>query len=332
METHGARYGPMDKKSIKVNQVALKELLDSKKAVSYKQLCEYIGLKEAGGNQKIKQLKDLEKFCKFKKAGTKFEILKVFDVENEIELEHGNNCFDKYIKCILFNKFLKSSNSSLYLTNTSLIMELKMVNDQFKSVKNNEDIRRGAAFKYHCISRNLEKALEVIGGNILGRWAKASLERISKQEYYLIEQGFQYATEERTNVNKKPKTMYTLTNVPIESDLHIQLLQFKKDALEELGLKSEKMSPYMRKLYNQTFNNISRRKLNGQINNLASVWSCMVIYPTEKAPQEGTSEEIRKAFEILNQEAIRKCKQSKQLDFLTGTARENIINGLIKAV
>ena len=317
----------MDNKLFKVNLIELKKLESTGEPVSYKVLCKKIGLDRVEGNQKRKQLKDLQKICSFDKNGSKYVITDVFSDTDEISLEHGNNVFDQYIERILIHIF-QSNPNPIYVTNSSLITILFMVNSNFKSVRSNEELKQNKAHEYHCVVKNLDMAMTVISNNILGRWARTALRRISAKGYFSAIPSYQFSTSYNMEIGHVEKIHFTTHDVAPDDEMYSIIDSSSKAVLAEMGLTSRRMDINKRIAYYRKLSEKVKEMVGDEIENLETVWDCLVLKRTDDQDIV-TTINLSDAIAKVNAEAVRKCEVSRQLNFLTGTARENIVSNLI---
>ena len=323
-----ARNGNMDNKLFKVNLIELKKLESTGESVSYKVLCEKIGLNRVEGNQKRKQLKDLQRICSFDKNGSKYVITDVFSDTDEILLEHGNNVFDQYIERILISVF-QSKPTPIYVTNSSLITMLFMVNSNFKGIRSDEKLKQEKAHEYHCVVKNLDMAMDVISNNILGRWARTALRRISAKGYFSAIPSYQFSTSYNIEIGHVEKIQFTTHDVAPDGEMYKIIDDSSKAVLAEMGLTSRRMDINKRIAYYRKLSAKVKEVVGDKIENLESVWDCLVLKRTDEQDVV-TKIDLSDAIAKVNAEAVKKCAASKQLNFLTGTARVNVVNDLIR--
>ena len=95
-----------------------------------------------------------------------------------------------------------------------------------------------------------------------------------------------------------------------------------------MGLSSRRMGPDQRITYYRKLSAKVKENVGEKIENLETVWDCLVI-KCVKDNEFISKVSLSEAIAMINNEAVKKCETTNQLDFLTGTAKKLIISGLI---
>ena len=275
------------------------------KVMNYKQLCNALGITAKSGVSKENQLEDLQ--C-------------VYD----LEIDDSGSGWTKYIlhgyrgieylptpetlqaiEYILLRLFYDCNTTELRCTNNQLLEFLDLVNMNF-------DILRNKTYSNRLTDEMREMVLPAsIAGNMLNTYVKRALKRLEGRSAMFCYPGFRlikavpYKDPNESGIWRIKKEY---EDVPIESEKHEKLMTIEHSVKRYMGLDSEWVPPEKIESY-QRRTGIALRKLDG---GYIGMYRVNVLKTTKEIVDIEISDLGRK----LNNMAVSKCLNSKQLDFL----------------
>nr|DAO57537.1 MAG TPA: hypothetical protein [Caudoviricetes sp.] len=273
--------------------------------MNYKQLCTALGITAKSGVSKENQLEDLQ--C-------------VYD----LEIDSSGSGWTKYIlhgyrgieylptpetlqaiEYILLRLFYDCNTTELRCTNNQLLEFLDLVNMNF-------DILRSKTYSNRLTDEMKEMVLPAnIAGNMLNTYVKRALKRLEGRSAMFCYPGFQlvksvpYRDPKESGVWRIKKEYY---DVPIESKMHEELMTMEHSVKRYMGLDSEWIPPEKFESY--------QRRMGICLRKFGEGYTSMYRVNVLKTTKEIVDVEISDLGRKLNNLAVNKCLNSKQLDFL----------------
>ncbi len=293
----------------KVNQVLNKEL-------TYKQLCQALDIPIKSGKSKIYQLKDLALYCDIQITShpTRYIITEIYDKA----LLPSKAKFQTPMEIIIMQLFKANNYETLYLTNSRLLECMKLVNSNYRIIKNSK-LREKLPFEANTLYVSASKS-----GEILMKWLGRALEKM--EGYGLLKWRKGYCLINKNIIDGKE--YISVFNVPLDSDEEKNIMECQRQAYLKLNLKYDEVHRWvpvgMKAQYQTQFDKEISKAFNGEFDGGFQV---NVLTPNVKGIKEMLT--TYESEQMLNQEAQRKIKETKQLDYLTGYDRERLIKEII---
>lgn len=290
--------------------------LNIKKELTYKQLCENLGLEIKYGNSKKAQIKDLSLYCDLQILShpTRYIINEVYDQS----LLPSKSKFQVPIEILIMQLFKANNFETLYLTNSRLLEYMKLVSPNYRIIKNPK-LRRKLPFETEHLYTGASKS-----GEILMKWLGRSLEKMEGYGFLKWRKG--YCLIKKNIVGDKEYT--SVINVPLTSDLEENIMECQRQAFMKLNLQYDKKHHWvpigMKAQYQAQFDREIFKAFDGAF---SGGFQVNVLTPNIKGIKE-----VLTAYEseqIVNQEAQRKIKETSQLNYLTGDERDKLIKEII---
>lgn len=286
------------------------------KPLTYKQLCQVLDIPAKSGKAKIYQLKDLALYCNIQTSSnpTRYTITEIYDKA----LLPSKAKFQTPMEIIIMQLFKANNYETLYLTNSRLLEYMKLVNSNYKIIKNpklREKLPFGTEILYDSASKS---------GEILMKWLGRALEKMEgcgllkwRKGYCLISKNIIDGEE-----------YISVFNVPLDSEEEKDIMECQRQAYIKLNLKYDKVHRWvpvgMKAQYQTQFDKEISKAFNGEFDGGFQV---NVLTPNVKGIKEILT--TYESEQMLNQEAQRKIKETKQLDYLTGYDRDRLIKEII---
>ena len=284
--------------------------------LTYKQLCQYLSLQSKSGKSKIYQIKNIELYCDLTITShpTRYIINEIYDKALIKERAKFQVPFE-----ILIMKLFKANNyQTLYLTNSRLLECMKLVNGNYRIIKNPK-LRNQLPFNTEGLYDGASKS-----GEILKKWLMRALERMENCGYLKKRRG--YCLVRQINIGKE--TITTIVNVPLDSELEQSIMECQRQAFFKLNLQFSKerrwIPPHMKAQYQALFDKEVREQLNGDY---IGAFEVNVLTPNTFGIKETLS--AYESEQLVNTEAQRKIQATKELNYMTGYEREQLIKEII---
>ena len=293
----------------KVNQILNKEL-------TYKQLCQALDIPIKSGKSKIYQLKDLALYCDIQITShpTRYIITEIYDKA----LLPSKAKFQTPMEIIIMQLFKANNYETLYLTNSRLLECMKLVNSNYRIIKNSK-LREKLPFEANTLYVSASKS-----GEILMKWLGRALEKM--EGYGLLKWRKGYCLINKNIIDGKE--YISVFNVPLDSDEEKNIMECQRQTYLKLNLKYDEVHRWvpvgMKAQYQTQFDKEISKAFNGEFDGGFQV---NVLTPNVKGIKEMLT--TYESEQMLNQEAQRKIKETKQLDYLTGYDRERLIKEII---
>ena len=217
-----------------LNYDELKKICDNKEELSYSKLCKRINIKELSGNSKIKQIRELSGICKFTKEKNKYKFEEICEKEI-IDLFDNRSIYVPYIQILLSHIFDIKNIDSCYFTMSDLMVELGMINTNFKQLT-------GGEMKKYCsyISRennfdseSFFKFVYKSYNSVLKPIVKNSLKSLQNKRVIDLING--YRVFKKVKYFEKEYILSEDTN--IQKDLGKELFSIESEAMTNLDIK-----------------------------------------------------------------------------------------------
>lgn len=290
--------------------------LNIKKELTYKQLCENLGLEIKYGNSKKAQIKDLALYCDLKILSnpTRYIIGEIYDQS----LLPSKSKFQTPIEILIMQLFKANNYETLYLTNSRLLEYMKLVNPNYYIIKNPK-LRQKLPFETEYLYTGASKS-----GEILMKWLGRSLEKMDS--YGLLKWRKGYCLVKKNNIGEHEYT--SVINVPLDSQLEKDIMECQRQTFIKLNLQYDEKHRWvpigMKAQYQTQFDREIYKMFEGSF---SGGFQVNVLTPNAKGIKE-----VLTAYEseqIVNQEAQRKIKETNQLNYLTGDERDKLIKEII---
>lgn len=299
---------------MKLNHEKLK--LNIKKELTYKQLCENLGLEIKYGNSKKAQIKDLALYCDLQILShpTRYIINEVYDQS----LLPTKSKFQTPMEILIMQLFKANDYETLYLTNSRLLEYMKLVNSNYHIIKNPK-LRQKLPFETEALYTGASKS-----GEILMKWLGRALEKMEGYGFLKWRKG--YCLVKKNNIGEHEYT--SVINVPLDSSLEKDIMECQRQAFIKLNLQYDSKHRWipvgMKAQYQAQFDREIFKAFDGAF---SGGFQVNVLTPNVKGIKE-----VLTAYEseqIVNQEAQRKIKETSQLNYLTGDERDRLIKEII---
>ena len=284
--------------------------------LNYKQLCLALDIPAKSGKSKIYQLKDLALYCNIQISSnpTRYTITEIYDKA----LLPSRAKFQTPMEIIIMQIFKASNYETLYLTNSRLLEYMKLVNSNYRIIKNPK-LREKLPFETDVLYTSASKS-----GEILMKWLGRALEKM--EGYGLLKWRKGYCLISKNIIDGEE---YISTfNVPLDSDEEKDIMECQRQAYIKLNLKYDEVHRWipagMKVQYQSQFDKEIFHTFNGEFDGGFQV---NVLTPNVKGIKEILT--TYESEQLLNQEAQRKIKETKQLNYLTGYDRDRLIKEII---
>ena len=284
--------------------------------LTYKQLCESLSIQPKSGKSKIYQIKNIELYCGLTITShpTRYIINEIYDKALIKERAKFQVPFE-----ILVMKLFKANNyQTLYLTNSRLLECMKLVNSNYRIIKNPK-LRNQLPFNTEGLYDGASKS-----GEILKKWLMRALERMENCGYLKKRRG--YCLVKQIIIGQE--TITTIINVPLDSELEQNIMECQRQAFFKLNLQFSKkrrwIPPHMKAQYQFLFDKEVREQLESDY---VGAFEVNVLTPNTFGIKETLS--AYESEQLVNAEAQRKIKATKELDYMTGYEREQLIKEII---
>lgn len=299
---------------MKLNYEKLK--LNLKKELTYKQLCQNLGLEIKYGNSKKAQIKDLALYCDLQILSnpTRYVITEIYDQS----LIPSKSKFQAPIEILIMQLFKANNYQTLYLTNSRLLEYMKLVNSNYHIIKNPK-LRHKLPFETERLYTGASKS-----GEILMKWLGRTLEKM--EEYGFLKWRKGYCLVKKNIMNNKEYTY--VMDVPLDSDIEKDIMECQRQAFMALNLQYDEKHRWvpigMKAQYQAQFDREIFKMFSGEF---IGGFQTNVLTPNTKGIKEILS--VYESEQIINQEAQRKIKETSQLNYLTGDERDKLIKEII---
>lgn len=283
--------------------------------LTYKQLCQSLSIEPKTGKSKIYQIKNIELYCDLtiQTNPTRYIINEVYDEALVKERAKFQIPFE-----ILIMKLFKANNyQTLYLTNSRLLECMKLVNGNYRIIKNPK-LRSQLPFDTEHLYDGASKS-----GEILKKWLMRALEKMDTYGYLKKRRG--YCLVKQIKINNE--TITTILNVPLDSDLEQSVMECQRQAFLKLNLQFSKdrrwIPPHMKAQYQALFD----KEIRGLEGDYIGSFEVNVLTPNTFGIKETLS--AYESEQLVNAEAQRKIQATKELNYMTGYEREQLIKEII---
>lgn len=284
--------------------------------LTYKQLCQLLSIKPKTGKSKIYQIKNIELYCDLtiQTNPTRYIINEVYNEALVKERAKFQIPFE-----ILIMKLFKANNyQTLYLTNSRLLECMKLVNGNYRIIKNPK-LRSQLPFDTEHLYDGASKS-----GEILKKWLMRALEKMDTYGYLKKRRG--YCLVKQIKINNE--TITTILNVVLDSDLEQSVMECQRQAFLKLNLQFSKdrrwVPPHMKAQYQALFDKEIREQLGSDY---VGGFEVNVLTPNTFGIKETLS--AYESEQLVNSEAQRKIQATKELNYMTGYEREQLIKEII---
>lgn len=290
------------------------------RVMNYKQLCTALDINTKSGVSKENQLEDLQ--C-------------VYD----LEIDNSGSGWTKYIlhgyrgieylptpetlqaiEYVLLRLFSECGVTELRCTNNQLLEFLNLVNMNF-------DILRNKTYSDRLTDEMKEMVLPAnIAGNMLNTYVKRALKRLEGRSAMFCYPGFRlvkgvpYKDPKEKDVWRIRREYY---DVPIESEKHEKLMTMEHSVKRYMGIDSEWIPP-------EKIDSFQRR-MGISLRELGEGYISMYRVNVLKTTKEIVAVEVDDLKRKLNNTAVTKCLNSKQLNMLDEkNLREKFVEDVIR--
>lgn len=285
-------------------------------SLTYKQLCEALDIPIKSGKSKIYQIKNIALYCNLQILShpTRYVITEVYDQS----LLPSKSKFQAPIEILIMQLFKANNFETLYLTNSRLLEYMKLVNSNYRIIKNPK-LRKKLPFETEYLYTGASKS-----GEILMKWLGRALEKMESSSLLMWRKGF--CLVKKNLVGEHEYT--SVINVPLDSQLEKDIMECQRQAFIKLNLQYDKQHRWvpigMKAQYQAQFDREIYKMFDGAF---SGGFQVNVLTPNVKGIKE-----VLTAYEseqIINQEAQRKIKETTQLNYLTGDERDKLIKEII---
>ena len=280
--------------------------------LSYKQLCQSLELEIKYGNSKKAQIKDLSLYCNIQILSnpTKYIVTEIYGQS----LLPSKSKFQIPMEILIMQLFKANNYQTLYLTNSRLLEYMKLVNSNYHIIKNPK-LRDKLPFETEHLYTGASKS-----GEILMKWLGRALERM--ETYGLLKWRKGYCLISKNIIDSEEYV--SVLNVPLDSDLEKDIMECQRQSYLKLNLKYDEAHRWvpagMKSQYQSQFDKEIQMAFDGEFDGGFQV---NVLTPNVKGIKEMLA--AYESEKMLNQEAQRKIKETKQLNYLTGYDRDRLI-------
>lgn len=284
--------------------------------LTYKQLCQALDISAKSGKSKIYQLKDLALYCNIQTSShpTKYTVTEIYDQV----LLPSKAKFQTPMEIIIMQLFKANNYETLYLTNSRLLEYMKLVNSNYRIIKNPK-LRKKLPFETEILYDSASKS-----GEILMKWLGRALEKM--EGYGLLKWRKGYCLISKNVFDEEE--YISVFNVPLDSEEEKEIMECQRQAYIKLNLKYDEVHrwvpPGIKTQYQSQFDKEIQSAFDGEFDGGFQV---NVLTPNVKGIKEILT--TYESEQMLNQEAQRKIKETKQLNYLTGYDRDKLIKEII---
>lgn len=284
--------------------------------LTYKQLCELLSIQPKTGKSKIYQIKNIELYCDLiiTSHPTKYIINEIYD--EAIIKERAK--FQAPFEILIMELFKANNYQTLYLTNSRLLECMKLVNSNYRIIKNPQ-LRNRLPFKTDVLYEGATKS-----GEILKKWLMRALEKMETYGYLKKRRG--YCLVKKIIIGKEEITI--IINVPLDSELEQKIMECQRQTYIKLNLQFTKerrwVPPHMKPQYQVIFDKEVREQFN---NEYVGAFEVNVLTPNTFGIKETLS--AYESERLINGESQRKIGATKELNYMTGHEREQLIKEII---
>ena len=129
-------------------------------------------------------------------------------------------------------------------------------------------------------------------------------------------------------INIGQEIITTIVNVPLDSELEQNIMECQRQAFFKLNLQFSKnrrwIPPHMKGQYQALFDKEVREQLNGDY---VGAFEVNVLTPNTFGIKETLS--VFESEQLVNTEAQRKIQATKELNYMTGYEREQLIKEIV---
>lgn len=284
--------------------------------LSYKELCQALDIPTKSGKSKIYQLKNIGLYCNLQTQSnpTRYIVIEVYDQS----LLPCKSKFQTPIEILVMQLFKANDYQTLYLTNSQLLEYMKLVNANYRIIKNPK-LRHKLPFETEALYTGASKS-----GEILMKWLGRAMERMENNALLLWRKG--YCLVKKNIIGEHEYT--SVIHIPLDSSLEKDIMECQRQAFMALDLQYDAIHRWvpigLKAQYQAQFDREVYKAFNGEF---VGAYQVNVLTPNTKGIKT-----ILTAYEseqILNQEAQRKIKETKQLNYLTGDERDKLIREII---
>ena len=286
------------------------------KSFTYKQLCQALDIPAKSGKSKIYQLKDLALYCNIQTSShpTKYTVTEIYDQV----LLPSKAKFQTPMEIIIMQLFKANNYETLYLTNSRLLEYMKLVNSNYRII-NNSKLREKLPFETEILYDSASKS-----GEILMKWLGRALEKM--EGYGLLKWRKGYCLISKNVFDEEE--YISVFNIPLDSEEEKEIMECQRQAYIKLHLKYDEVHrwvpPGMKTQYQSQFDKEIQSAFDGEFDGGFQV---NVLTPNVKGIKEILT--TYESEQMLNQEAQRKIKETKQLNYITGYDRDKLIKEII---
>lgn len=285
-------------------------------SLTYKQLCQSLSIQPKSGKSKIYQIKNIELYCDLTITSnpTRYIINEIYDEALIKERAKFQIPFE-----ILVMKLFKANNyQTLYLTNSRLLECMKLVNGNYRIIKNPK-LRNQLPFNTEKLYDGASKS-----GEILKKWLMRALERMEGYGHLKKRRG--YCLVKKVIIDNQEIT--TTMNVPLDSELEQRIMECQRQTYIKLNLQYTQdrrwIPPHMKGQYQALFDKEIREQLG---TDYVGGFEVNVLTPNVFGIKETLS--AYESEQLVNTEAQRKIQATKELNYMTGYEREQLIKEII---
>lgn len=191
---------------------------------------------------------------------------------------------------------------------------MKLVNSNYRVLKNPK-LRKKLPNETQDLYQGASKS-----GEILMKWLNRALDRM-EGIYLLRRKGYCLV--------KKDGEFTHVINVPLDSEVEQKIIECQRQAYIKLGLIYDSQHQWvpqgMKAQYQAQFDREVYMAFDGEY---VGAFQVNVLTPNTKGIKEILT--VYESEKIVNEEAQRKIKETKELNYLTGEVRERIVEEIIK--
>ena len=289
--------------------------------MSYKKMCDAIGLKNKTGEAKIKQLEDMEMFCQLERlySPTRYVIREVYDkVIYGLKALHQSNKYQLLFEAAIYQAFINNDNCPLWLSNMEMLKLFDEVNENFSYACNPHLMRRmGEEYVYMS-------SMGQIVYKILRQWTRRRIEFMAKREVIKLSTGYRLYTEHFCKHGR-----YILYQNALEGSEEEKLCHgLRNRAIDEIMPKNwggTWVPDYKWLQFEKRVSELTREVFG---KNYCDVRLVNVISPPDEKWLHHKLAETYKSLESLtgiNKEACRKVLSTTQLDDISNAQRKKFV-------
>jgi len=214
------------------------KLIDSQESVTYKELCERLGIKYIPvGNSKNSQLTQLDNLVEYHKTGIKYKLLRLREPEERM-LYQGRSEYVPYIELIL-SELLKEcilkedENRIVFLSTMEMIYYCNMVNENYKVIKNQNAFHKAAIASINNFNvGELNLFVDLTYEKVLKPIIASALKSMDNKKSIVVNKGYK--------AYYKSHAWSSYTNILSTSTEGKVLGRIEADAFTELGIKDSR--------------------------------------------------------------------------------------------